>query len=249
MRTTTFLLLSITLVLSAQAQTKVILSARYDIRYTQNGKVLLNDECRLLVTTTMSYFYSLNKIRYRAYLEKKFATATQNGGKINFSAEESNMLVNFLPFAVLKNYRQDQSVFIEEVEDQTFGYIKDTTLRRRWILSPDTMTINNLFCHKASYRTKDSLEVTAWYTTAVAVGEGPFSYYGLPGLIVSVKNNRGWSSELIGFDDAAAQKWELPAYMLTTEAKLAVAKENNRRMLLGKQTSGVKTTLEKKKDE
>ncbi|MDB5251646.1 MAG: hypothetical protein JWP27_815 [Flaviaesturariibacter sp.] len=249
MRTLSLLLLTFLTCFDAHSQNKIFLSARYSIRYTQNGKVVLADECRLLVTETMSYFYSLNKIRYRAYLEKKLAAAAQNGGAVNFSAEESSMLVNFLPFGILKKYKQDQSVFIEELEDQAYGYVKDTTLRRHWVLSSDTMTINNLFCHKASYKTKDSLEVTAWYTTAVAVGEGPFSYYGLPGLIVSVRNNRGWASELVGFDDAATQKWAPPSYLPTTESKLAAAKENNRRMLLGGQTSGAKTTLEKKKDE
>jgi len=54
---------------------------------------------------------------------------------------------------------------------------------RDWVLKEDTMTVCGYLCNKAviSYGGR---EWTAWYTPEIAISDGPWKLYGLPGLIL-----------------------------------------------------------------
>ena len=60
---------------------------------------------------------------------------------------------------------------------------------QRWVLYGESRTINGYECHKAttSYMGRD---YTAWFTLDIPIPEGPWKFYGLPGLIMEVGDSR-----------------------------------------------------------
>ena len=65
-----------------------------------------------------------------------------------------------------------------------------------WILSKDTLKIDNYLCYKATTTRiiensegKHKLEITAWYAPEISLPYGPDGYGGLPGLILQLNNN------------------------------------------------------------
>lgn len=59
----------------------------------------------------------------------------------------------------------------------------------KWNLIPETKIINSYNCKKAigKYRNK---EITAWYTEDIPIPEGPYTFKGLPGLILEAYDSK-----------------------------------------------------------
>ncbi len=70
-----------------------------------------------------------------------------------------------------------------------------------WIITEDTMTILDYPCQKAttSFRGRDYY---AWFTLDIAVNEGPWKLYGLPGLILKAEDSESvFSFHAIGLQE------------------------------------------------
>ena len=79
------------------------------------------------------------------------------------------------------------------ISDQTFLIEKK---KIDWILSKDTLKIDNYLCYKATTTRVienaegiHKLEVAAWYAPDIPLPYGPDGYGGLPGLILQLNNN------------------------------------------------------------
>src|SRR5579859_3230705 len=66
--------------------------------------------------------------------------------------------------------------------------VRDTVTFVKWQLLPDTMTIHDMPCQKASGAYGD-VTYTAWYAPSIPVSVAPLQFRGLPGLLVKVTNN------------------------------------------------------------
>ncbi len=64
------------------------------------------------------------------------------------------------------------------------------TFSTEWVISSESKVIQNLKCTKAttSFRGR---EYEAWFTPTVPVPAGPWKFFGLPGLIIEIKDLRG----------------------------------------------------------
>lgn len=59
-----------------------------------------------------------------------------------------------------------------------------------WTIAPTTATVAGYACQQAT-TTFGGRTWEAWFTRAVPIAEGPYKFYGLPGLIVKVGDTRG----------------------------------------------------------
>lgn len=59
-----------------------------------------------------------------------------------------------------------------------------------WVISPATASIGGYACQRAT-ATFGGRQWEAWFTRTVPIAEGPYKFYGLPGLIVKVGDARG----------------------------------------------------------
>jgi GLPGLI family protein len=64
--------------------------------------------------------------------------------------------------------------------------ITDTLRKIDWKITPDTRTIANFECRKATAIIMDSIYVIAFYTDQIITNGGPESFTGLPGMILGI---------------------------------------------------------------
>ncbi len=87
------------------------------------------------------------------------------------------------------------------------GFLVNDSLKTYdWELTGESKLIGDYTCQKAVYSriidskvfsmgqdemetTKDTVNVTAWFTTQIPVSHGPDDFWGLPGLILELQNN------------------------------------------------------------
>jgi GLPGLI family protein len=107
-----------------------------------------------------------------------------------------------------KDIREKRFVNQTEIQGKRF-LVKDKLPEINWELSSETKNIGTYTCYKATYSKevenknvtfkngesveeikKETILITAWYTTQVPVSNGPDNYQGLPGLILEVNDGK-----------------------------------------------------------
>ena len=122
------------------------------------------------------------------------------------------MMNSSTPLAVYKNSKENRYVGQTDLLGKLF-LVEDSLARPLWRLEEETKMVGDFFCQKATLvktvpvfrrplapgrRSEEQQQqaeteevvVTAWYTPDVPVGQGPAEYWGLPGLIIEVSDNR-----------------------------------------------------------
>jgi len=109
---------------------------------------------------------------------------------------------------VQKNYEtQDlkaQNVLVVD------NYIYNQKNELNWQLHSDTLKIKNYVCNKAtvSYEGRD---YTAWYTTEIPISDGPYKFWGLPGLILKISDSENhYTFTLDSFEKYEGKSYEIP---------------------------------------
>ncbi len=78
-------------------------------------------------------------------------------------------------------------------------YYEDSIAPQNWQILGDTTTILGYQCQKAicDYRGRHFI---AWFTTEIPISEGPYKFWGLPGLITRLHDSeKHYNFELLGF--------------------------------------------------
>jgi GLPGLI family protein len=99
-----------------------------------------------------------------------------------------------------KDYKKKEIRVRDNISIQSFTY-KDELTPQDWEILGDTATILGYDCLKAQchWRGRDW---EAWFTTEIPLSEGPWKFYGLPGLITKLHDTaKHYSFELIGFQE------------------------------------------------
>jgi GLPGLI family protein len=103
-----------------------------------------------------------------------------------------------LPHALFRNYREKRITVTELVFPKALSYDEDLEILD-WKLNGDTATVNGYLCRKATCAFRGR-NYEAWYAPEIPVSEGPWKFYGLPGLIFKVSDSSGYFSwECISF--------------------------------------------------
>jgi GLPGLI family protein len=69
-----------------------------------------------------------------------------------------------------------------------------------WTIKPDTATFFNYPCQKASLRFRGR-NYEAWFAAQIPINDGPWKFFGLPGLILKVQDTDGqFDFECIGLE-------------------------------------------------
>lgn len=124
----------------------------------------------------------------------------------------------FIPI-VFKNQPKGMISVIDDIAPCMYLYQQPKS-GLAWILSEDTMTVCGYLCNKAvaSYGGR---EWTAWYAPDIAISDGPWKLYGLPGLILKAIDSTGEHS----FDAVVIRNTERPIYMTKDFQRLEIKKE------------------------
>ncbi|MCC8036336.1 MAG: GLPGLI family protein [Rikenellaceae bacterium] len=92
-------------------------------------------------------------------------------------------------FNVYKNYPAGKLTYTDKIGNGWYIYEEDYT-PQQWHLHGKTREIEGYECRMAtcSFRGRN---YTAWYTPEIPLGEGPWKFSGLPGLILEVSDDAG----------------------------------------------------------
>jgi GLPGLI family protein len=104
----------------------------------------------------------------------------------SLSGANSNILAQYYVF---KNYPQKEKMLFSAYSDHKF-YKVEQPMQMRWILSVSKDTIiSGYTCQKATTSFAGRF-YSAWYTTKIPIGDGPYKFNGLPGLIVKISDSK-----------------------------------------------------------
>ncbi|SFE68973.1 GLPGLI family protein [Thermoflexibacter ruber] len=109
---------------------------------------------------------------------------------INNADRTSIQYITTLPYGYFDNkiLKTRTSLLINErIGLDQYSY--EDKLINSWKLSSDTMTIKGYRCNKATLAFRGR-NYTAWYTTEIPFSDGPYKFSGLPGLIVSIADDK-----------------------------------------------------------
>lgn len=127
-----------------------------------------------------SNFYSENKLKVDSII---LNVKKKDYQKIKFPAYNPNLIYN-----ITKDILKGEVVF-----HITYSGIRmkiTETQKPIWKINNEKIKIGDFVCQKATTYYKGR-EWIAWFTSEIPISEGPYKFYGLPGLIVKIhdKNN------------------------------------------------------------
>jgi Protein of unknown function (Porph_ging). len=104
----------------------------------------------------------------------------------------------FFPSSVYRNYKEEKMTITDKIFVDNF-YFEDELSPQDWKILEEVTTILDYPCQKAicSFRGRN---YEAWFAPDIPVSEGPWKFYGLPGLIMKINDTQHhYKFEIIGF--------------------------------------------------
>lgn len=185
--------------------------AVYNVQFSYNSNDLTKiqkENMILIIDDESSVFASENFLKQDSVLrlvEKKvispaeiMANPKQNSFKTKFN--------NFL----IKNYSNKTYKVFNKLGLDYYHYLTNNTIV--WALKQDTLTINNLLCYKA-ITNFEGRNYEAWYTQEIPISDGPYKFWGLPGLIIQINDTeKHYNFKLISFERPSETYTKVPYF-------------------------------------
>lgn len=95
-------------------------------------------------------------------------------------------------YKIVKSYPEMKQQYIDRISMNLFGYDED--IKFNWKILPEKQKIGEYTAQKAITEF-GGREWTAWFSTDLPFQDGPYKFYGLPGLIIKIEdsnNNYSW---------------------------------------------------------
>ncbi|CAM3091377.1 GLPGLI family protein [Chryseobacterium flavum] len=167
----------------------------YDYRFIpdSNNKTEVKTEMMLLdIDKNGSNYYSHDKFVAdsigRADLEKQLKAG---GGSISVNRREKPGQVSY---KVTKEYPDFKTYLFRNISVDKYKIKEDK--KPEWNILPDKQKIGEYNAQKAT-TSFGGREWTAWFTTEIPFQDGPYKFYGLPGLIVKIEDATGSHSMVL----------------------------------------------------
>lgn len=165
------------------------LVCKYQVKFLKDSldKYSMKEEVMtLLIGDQISLFKSDQKAKSDSLNQSIIKNGIANaGGKGNLVIDVSKVpRVNMVQEVLFENGKL-------KVFDKVFKYqfAFEPTNKVKWELVNETKKINGYDCRKA-IGTYGKRKLIAWYTSEIPFQEGPYTFKGLPGLIVHVNDER-----------------------------------------------------------
>src|SRR5690554_2667861 len=122
------------------------------------------------------------------YLDKISSIKTVTNNNDVDDDDTSSITASFngnLDFYFLKN--KNEVIFTYSLLKNNY-LVEDKLPKIEWELSSEKREIENLICYKATTAFRGR-NWTAWYSPDIPINYGPWKFYGLPGLIIELKED------------------------------------------------------------
>lgn len=134
---------------------------------------------------TFSFFYSAQKSLYEMISSQKSKIDTSQIFHNGLKLETYNAVTLADVDITYKNLKNNQIIKEYNIRNSDFS-AKDKLTDYEWTITNETAVINGYKCKKATTK-KAFVPTTAWFTEEIPINDGPFEFWGLPGLIIKVE--------------------------------------------------------------
>ena len=152
---------------------------------------------------------------FHRYLSDSLWNALANKKKpiSEVRSEVINYREGTLKMNIFKNYPKGKITTIDRIPFDTYTFEEEME-SPDWALESDTLIVCGYTCKKA-ITTYFGRNYTAWYTPEIPISEGPWKFFGLPGLILKVEDDR----EHYSFECISIEKPTWGSTIYTRESK------------------------------
>lgn len=123
-----------------------------------------------------SKFFSREKYISDSIMEEKIKKGSHDFSKIKFG---------MVPYTVEKSYPDYKIILYNRLDTDEYKVTEDRKLN--WKILPDKEKIGEFNAQKA-VADFAGRQWVAWFATDIPIQDGPYKFYGLPGLIIKVKD-------------------------------------------------------------
>jgi len=144
-----------------------------------------------------SQFMSLNSYKRDSITSGMLSGANTSLSKIDLT----NIPKTSFTYRIIKDQPKNQITFYDKIIRNDFIYEENPSLQ--WKITEERKNIGNLKCQAAlvSYGGRD---YKAWFANDIPVSDGPYKFYGLPGLIVEIEDSKKqYKFELLSYKTLA----------------------------------------------
>lgn len=197
---------SLSFVVQSQSY-KVIYSVKfspniYDLTQTQQENTIL------LTNGNQSIFASENFLKMDSIfnlVDKNIINPYEVMGN-----PKQKMFKTKFDFFIIKDYNERTNVVYNKVGLDYYKYSQKNNIA--WKLLSDTLQIGNYLCYKAT-TTFGGREYIAWFTKEIPISDGPYKFWGLPGLIIKISDmEKQYSFTLQSFEKHLEKFINLPSF-------------------------------------
>jgi len=162
----------------------------YDYKYIPdsiNKADVKSDVMLLDIDKNGSKYYSREKFVSDSTTKADIAKQMKGGfsGSINI---KKNIKPGMIFTSVTKAYPDYKVALSEKIGNTTYKIAEDQ--KPEWKILPEKQKIGEYNAQKAT-TTYGGREWTAWFSTDIPFQDGPYKFYGLPGLIVKLEDKTG----------------------------------------------------------
>ena len=140
----------------------------------------LEELVALVVSKDGSVFYSEDRVKSDSILKAK-VQAARNSGSFNLDMRGTKM--GRFAVVINKQYPSYKTTFKNKIGMTTYEF--DETRKPEWKITSEKKKIGEFSAQKATTNYLGR-EWEAWFTTDLPIQDGPYVFYGLPGLIVQI---------------------------------------------------------------
>jgi GLPGLI family protein len=174
--------------------------------------------CVLQIGDNFSKFTDVSTLKLDS-LKAEFA-------KIDFvGAKEMNLMFQYKPLwtsVTIKDFSNSNIIQQNTIHGRLYRY-EEQEPKLDWQLKNETKTILGYECKKAilHYRGRNYI---AWYSSEIAINEGPYVFQNLPGMILELQDDDNY----VHFTAVAIEKIPKSIYIVESSTLLKVSREKYR---------------------
>lgn len=188
-------------------------NANFQVWYEFERNVVNNNEPNIVIDTMVlvvgnnySLYYDWNREnRYKNMMGQLDAAKKTTDNIVYNSLEQfSEMAVDREQLSLFTMNRENSEILKDrntheiitsdmsdlDIQNQQYYLLKENIDPQGWVILDETSEIMGYTCQRAicSFKGRD---YNAWFTTEIPVNDGPYKFYGLPGLILSIEDTEG----------------------------------------------------------
>lgn len=190
------------------ASDSILLSCKYRFvkqKDSTNVNSKFDDIMILEIGKGKSKYYSYLKQYGNKLLKDYINNLDKNNTTLNINGDNANKFFPLNESEIIDLNFGKKSVYVSDNLASSYYAFNDTLIAPNWKLGADTLTILNQKCQSATTTLKGR-NYTAWFATSIPLNNGPWYFFGLPGLILKIEDDKNqFQFECIGLSVSKAE--------------------------------------------